>query len=92
MPDTADRQVLNSRKICDVCSEPGKPFSVLSNAWEEHLRSKVHRRHSKHTSISREEWIAQEKAKGLARKAEREALKAAEMAVKAAKEAEEARK
>lgn len=87
VPDTADRQVLNSRKVCDLCSQPGQPFSVRSQEWEEHLRSKVHKRHSKYTTISREEWIAQEKAKGIARKAEKEALKAAQLAAKEAKEA-----
>jgi hypothetical protein len=72
--DTAGRQVLNSRKICDICSsaKPGQPFSVRNQEWEEHLKSKVHKRHSKFTKMTREEWIEQEKAKGLARKAERE--------------------
>lgn len=38
------RQTLNSRRICDLCSQPGQPYSIRTSEWEEHLRSKIHRR------------------------------------------------
>lgn len=42
--DLDRRQVLNSRKTCDVCSEPGNPYSVKAAEWQEHLKSRIHRR------------------------------------------------
>ncbi|BEJ16322.1 hypothetical protein CspHIS471_0509270 [Cutaneotrichosporon sp. HIS471] len=76
--DTADRQVMNARRICDTCSTPGKPFSVRGDDWDDHLKSKIHRRTTKYGGLSREEFAQVQKAKGLARKAALEDERAAE--------------
>ncbi|KAJ9116773.1 hypothetical protein QFC24_006664 [Naganishia onofrii] len=47
VPDIQQRQVLNARQDCDICSTPGQPVSLLKSEWDIHLRSKTHRR-SKH--------------------------------------------
>ncbi|EIW70385.1 hypothetical protein TREMEDRAFT_28696, partial [Tremella mesenterica DSM 1558] len=44
VPDTAERQIVNARKECPLCSETGRPFSVLAKEWRKHLSSRVHRR------------------------------------------------
>ncbi|KLT45449.1 hypothetical protein CC85DRAFT_282529 [Cutaneotrichosporon oleaginosum] len=84
--DTADRQVLNARRICEDCSAPGKPFSVREVDWSMHLKSKVHRLNTKYGGMSREEFTAMQKAQGLARKA---ALDAERAKAKLASEATE---
>lgn len=40
----SSRQVLNSRRICEICSQPGQPYSVPTKDWDEHKRSKIHKR------------------------------------------------
>ncbi|RXK36929.1 hypothetical protein M231_05831 [Tremella mesenterica] len=68
VPDTAERQIVNARKECPLCSETGRPFSVLAKEWRKHLSSRVHRRNIR-LSRSKEEKasrVAQAKAKGIA--------------------------
>ncbi|KAL1411405.1 tRNA dimethylallyltransferase, mitochondrial [Vanrija albida] len=74
IPNTADRQVLNSKQLCEHCSSPGRPYPVPTKEWADHLKSKVHKRNTKFATQSREEWIAEMKAKGQAKKAEKEKL------------------
>ncbi|GMK55265.1 hypothetical protein CspeluHIS016_0203210 [Cutaneotrichosporon spelunceum] len=73
---TSSRQVLNARRICDTCSTPGKPFSVRGNEWDDHLKSRIHRRLTKYGGLSREEFAQVQRAKGLARKAALDAERA----------------
>lgn len=41
---TGRRQVINARRICAVCSDPGKPYSIGVAEWDEHVTSKVHKK------------------------------------------------
>jgi len=41
---TGRRQVINARRTCAVCSDPGKPYSIGVAEWDEHLHSKVHKK------------------------------------------------
>ncbi|WVR06929.1 hypothetical protein IAU60_003965 [Kwoniella sp. DSM 27419] len=74
VPDTADRQQLNARRDCEICSEPGNPYSVILKDWDQHCKSKVHRRNA-NPARNKEEWIAAQRARGEEKRAQREQLK-----------------
>ncbi|KAJ9092209.1 hypothetical protein QFC21_006955 [Naganishia friedmannii] len=44
VPDIQQRQVLNARLECNVCSIPGQPVTIIKSEWLAHLKSKSHRR------------------------------------------------
>ncbi|RSH87237.1 hypothetical protein EHS25_003146 [Saitozyma podzolica] len=81
VPDTAGRQLLNSRKDCDLCSVPGQPHSVMVKDWDVHLRSKLHKRNLQLADGGRDAFIAAQKAEGMRKKAERDALREAKAGV-----------
>ncbi|TYJ54561.1 hypothetical protein B9479_004789 [Cryptococcus floricola] len=73
VPDIADRQSLNARKFCDICSTPNQPYSVIVRDWDAHLKSKIHNRNSRsYDKSDREAWIAEQRAKAEQRRAEKE--------------------
>ncbi|WWC62113.1 uncharacterized protein I303_104703 [Kwoniella dejecticola CBS 10117] len=74
VPDTADRQDLNARRECEICSSPGRPYSLSIKEWETHLKSKIHRRNAK-PARDKDQWIAQQREQGELKRAEREKLK-----------------
>ncbi|KAK4690005.1 tRNA dimethylallyltransferase, partial [Tremellales sp. Uapishka_1] len=74
VPDTAARQLLNSRRDCGVCSLPGLPYSVGEREWEDHLRSKAHRKQDSLARGGKEARIREQKEKGLSKRAERAAI------------------
>ncbi|WVQ72623.1 hypothetical protein IAR50_002182 [Cryptococcus sp. DSM 104548] len=72
VPDIADRQSLNARKFCDVCSTPNQPYSVIVREWDAHLKSKIHTRNARsYDKSDKEAWIAEQRAKAEQRKAEK---------------------
>ncbi|WVQ80798.1 hypothetical protein IAT38_002904 [Cryptococcus sp. DSM 104549] len=84
VPDTAERQELNARRVCEACSTEAQPFSVLVKEWDQHKKSKLHKRNTSFVRHNKDEWIAKKRADGLAKKAEREQKKAETEADKAA--------
>ncbi|KAI5449780.1 tRNA dimethylallyltransferase, mitochondrial [Naganishia albida] len=44
VPEIEQRQVLNARLECDICSTPGQPVTIIKSEWDAHLKSKSHRR------------------------------------------------
>ncbi|WWC89196.1 uncharacterized protein L201_004114 [Kwoniella dendrophila CBS 6074] len=75
VPDTTDRQHINARRHCDACSLPGQPISLSLNEWDVHVKSRLHKRNANPVKRDKEEWIAQQKAEGERKRAEREKLK-----------------
>lgn len=74
VPDTTERQVLNARRQCLICSTSELPYTVLQREWDIHLSSKTHRRAEmakERRELGDDLWIEQRKSKGSAKKAER---------------------
>ncbi|GHJ90172.1 hypothetical protein NliqN6_6574 [Naganishia liquefaciens] len=44
VPDIQQRQLLNARLECEVCSTPSQPVTIIKSEWIAHLKSKSHRR------------------------------------------------
>ncbi|WVQ67522.1 uncharacterized protein L199_005722 [Kwoniella botswanensis] len=75
VPDTAERQDLNARKDCEVCSSPGRPYSLSLKEWDAHVKSRFHKRNANPAKRNKEEWIAQQRVLGEAKRAGRDRLK-----------------
>jgi tRNA dimethylallyltransferase len=71
------RQILNARKICEICSEPGKPLSIAATEWKLHASSRSHRRRLRNMDGTYERLMEQQLAMREAKRAEREAARAA---------------
>jgi len=74
------RQVLNSRRDCNVCSLPGKPFSVSTSEWDDHQKSRVHQRALWRKQGGKEKEREEQIAMRDVRRAEREKLRQAKEA------------
>ncbi|WWC70124.1 uncharacterized protein I206_104071 [Kwoniella pini CBS 10737] len=81
VPDTLDRQDINARRDCEICSLPGRPYSLSVKEWETHIKSKIHRRNAK-PARDKDEWIARQKEQGELKRTEREKLKEEMIALK----------
>ncbi|WVO16118.1 hypothetical protein L204_103785 [Cryptococcus depauperatus] len=75
VPNTADRQDINARRDCKICSTPEQPYSVLQREWAQHIKTRQHKRFANANEIDKATWIAAQKAKGESKRAERERLK-----------------
>lgn len=73
--------MINVRKDCPVCSSPGKPYSLSTSEWEQHLKSRVHRRHVRKQDGTKGKEIEEQIAMREAKRAEREAARAALMGI-----------
>ncbi|XAO23963.1 hypothetical protein I312_102752 [Cryptococcus bacillisporus CA1280] len=80
VPNTADRQIINARKICEICSTPNNPYSVLLRDWDQHIKTRTHKHNANPIKMDKAEWIARQKAMGEERKTERQRLKQESMA------------
>ncbi|KAK8864512.1 hypothetical protein IAR55_001762 [Kwoniella newhampshirensis] len=75
VPDTAERQDINARRDCEACSTSGRPYSVSLKEWDNHIKTKIHKRNVNPVKRDKEQWIAMQRAKGEEKRAEREKLK-----------------
>ncbi|WVW84064.1 hypothetical protein I302_106092 [Kwoniella bestiolae CBS 10118] len=75
VPDTADRQDINARRDCEACSTIGRPYSLSVKEWDAHVKSRFHKRNANPVKRDKDEWIAQQRAQGEAKRAERDRLK-----------------
>lgn len=77
LPDTAERQLLNVRRQCEICSTAGRPYTVLGRDWDAHLKSRLHRRQMRDARGEDEKaaWIAELRRRGEQAKLDREAAR-----------------
>ncbi|KAJ9121453.1 hypothetical protein QFC22_002069 [Naganishia vaughanmartiniae] len=77
VPDIQQRQVLNARVECNVCSIPGQPVTIIKSEWLAHLKSKSHRRSQ--ARLARERGTGPDYTKIREEAARRKAVKEEEM-------------